>query len=187
MKGVLMKKRKGILLVLTALSLGMFATVPAVASVAGEQTWVWSGTGGSAIFDMDYLNTDADDSFNLVVGSQSFTAISQGYLFAQFDQPTLSLSFGFVMNAPPPASTPLEYSFSFTDGANTYFTYSVEQLSNTAYVLRNSDTGMKISYQGADIHVSGSPVNPVPIPGAALLLGSALMGLLGIGSRTKQA
>ena len=59
-----MKKRKGILLVLTALSLGMFATVPAVASVAGEQTWVWSGTGGSAIFDMDYLNTDADDSFN---------------------------------------------------------------------------------------------------------------------------
>ncbi|KAF0189212.1 MAG: hypothetical protein FD168_1059 [Desulfobulbaceae bacterium] len=185
----MMKNMKGVLLVMGALSLGMVAVAPAAASSSVEQSWVWSGTGNAMLFDMDSTHTDADDFFKLVIGTNSLTAISQGHFIAQFIQPQMS-AISFEVSAAPVVSPaiPLEYGFSFTDGAHTYYTYSVEQISTTSYVLRNSDTGMAISYQGRNISYQAQNVPPsaVPIPGAALLLGSGLMGILGIGRSKKK-
>jgi len=55
-----------------------------------------------------------------------------------------------------------------------------------SYVLYNTPLdGNGRSYAMFDTGVSPAPTPPVPIPGAVLLLGSALLGLLGIGSRKK--
>jgi hypothetical protein len=178
-----MKKRKSFFMVLGALSLGMMAALPAGASVAAEHSWIWSGTGLVTLIDADSLNTDADDSFSLLVGAQSFTAISQGHMLAQFNQPEMTfINFGFPSAPAPGTPIPIEYGFSFTDGANTYYTYSVEQLSSKAYLLRNSATGMSINLQSENVTASH-----VPIPGAVLLLGSGLMGLVGFGARKKKS
>lgn len=171
-----MKKRKGILLVLTALLLGMFAADPAGASLAeGEHQWVWSGTGNTKISDFNILNTDADDFFNFILGEQSVKMIWQEHSDQAIHQP--DLGYGIP---------PLKYGFSFTDGAHTYYTYSVEEIAPASYLLRNSDTGMIIGYQltsqGGNVSASHTP-----IPGAVILLGSGLIGLLGISRCKKQA
>jgi len=175
----MMKNMKGVLLVMGALSLGMVAVAPVAASTAVEQSWVWSGAGVSYIDDANFFQTDADDFFNLVVSGQSYKLIREGHRSEVMTLPAITIGAWTV---------PLQYGFSFTDGTETYYTYSVEQISTTSYVLRNSDTGMAISYQGRNISYQAQNVPPsaVPIPGAALLLGSGLMGILGIGRSKKK-
>lgn len=173
-------KKQGVALVLGVLSMGMVAAAPVAASSAVdlEQSWAWSGIGVSKIYDLDSFNTDANEFFSIVIGNQSWKLIWQEQDFAQITQPV----FGFGAT-----TVPVEYGFSFSNGIDTFYTYSVEQVSATSYVLRNSDTGMTISYQGKGVSyqaVQGSScdqTSPVPIPGAVLLLGSGLMGLLATG------
>jgi len=99
-----MKNRKGVLLALGVLSLGMVATTSAVASVAGEQSWVWKGTEISKIYDMDSYNTNSNEYFSLVIGKQSWKVISMGDDFEKITQPSISI--GSV-------SIPLDYGFFF--------------------------------------------------------------------------
>ncbi|MBV5305291.1 MAG: hypothetical protein J0652_01220 [Desulfobulbaceae bacterium] len=172
-----MKKRKGVLLVLMALSLGMLSAAPAGASLAeGEYRWIWSGTGNTKISDFNILNTDADDFFNFILGEQSVKMIWQEHSDQAMHQPDLGYDI-----------PPLKYGFSFTDGANTYYTYSVEEVAPSSYLLKNSNTGMIIAYQLTSQDGNVSVSHHTPIPGAVILLGSGLMGLLGISRFKKQA
>jgi hypothetical protein len=198
-----MMKRKGVLLVLGALSLGMAAMSPAPAAAVtwntmGTSQWVWEGTGAGFSFEIVAGNFGSSDSFGLSNTAYSPSAVlidstynkalmnvqpsGNEYLasFTKFTESGYPFESGSVVLGQFP-----KFSFYFDD---------VTMSSSHSYALwRDSDSPTtyiyKLAKDGQEVIFSSGNITPsvVPVPGAVVLLGSGLMGLLGIGMRKKNA
>jgi len=74
-----------------------------------------------------------------------------------------------------------DFGFRFYDSSNVY-KYTISSLTDPFYLNSANSIGNNIKVTGSGV----ASVSAVPIPGSALLLGSGVIGLLGIGSRRKK-
>jgi len=181
------------------LSLGMVAMAPLPAAAVtwnsmGTSQWVWEGTGVGFSFTIEAGNFGAGDSFGLsnTAYSPSAVLIDSTFNTAVMDvQPSgnrysvsfLKLSKSENQSGSVDLGQSPKFSFYFDD---------VYMSSSHSYALwRNSDSPITymLAKDGNEVIFSSGNItpSPVPIPGAVVLLGSGLMGLLGIGMRKKNA
>jgi len=193
-------KRKGVLVVLGVLSLGVVAMspVPACAWTSmGIGEWTWNGAGMGVNINISTPSMGSGMTFGLTNLAHSPIAV---LLDGQYNSAVLNVtavtggyvagytSYGTV--APHTGSVSLgseaKFSFYFDDATSepTYI-YELSYESSTSYKLTKS--GMDVAFLSCTITPTAVPPSPVPIPGAVVLLGSGLMGLLGIGMRKKNA
>ncbi len=202
-----MGKRSGILMVLGALSLGIVAFTPTVSSASsavnfdfesGDLTgWMPTYNGGTAIVTSSFGSYSAQQGSKFLLLTSGITGQS-----VQVSQ-TFDLTAGQTLSG--------FYAFSAPNG-NKDFSLSIIKDNNTVYVVpfmanvtdtdwttwgwtATNTSSYTISYlltnnaEKLDQTTSYAmfDATPVPIPGAVVLLGSALMGLLGIGSRKNRS
>jgi len=185
-----MKRSKVLLGVVGILLFSLVTAGSAMATSLGTSDWLWNGAGGNFTFAVSGVNNG--ESFSITSADRSATlglidsahlsdyigiaSVGSGYTASAFSSSGLigSISLGSI-----PA-----FRFNFSDvNHDIYGTYQVEQLNDYAYTLMNSQTGMSIFFT-----TTATPTpSATPIPGAAWLFGSSLLGLLGIGNRKSKA
>ncbi|MBV5334629.1 MAG: hypothetical protein JZU49_02350 [Sulfuricurvum sp.] len=192
-------KKRGVLLALGILSLGMVAMAPASAGATtwtpmGTGEWVWSGTGTGININASQtvlangmtfgLTNLAHSPFVVLLDSQYHTAVLNvtsevsGFAAGYKKYGTPGYQSGSVSLGSAP-----QFSFYYDDATSApSYIYDLFQEVGTPTSYKLTNNGMDVAFLSCNITPSA-----VPIPGAVVLLGSGLMGLLGIGIRKKKA
>jgi hypothetical protein len=177
-------------------SIFLFGMVTAASAVESE--WLWQGTGTAFEFNLQYDPTsEGTDSFWITSTNKNdtinrlllLTETSKGTSVKIYkDNPSNHFYADNTKDGLGPidlgANPQFYFSFAQGDDPNIVFSYM--------YNLVQDDDMYYLSKSGNKIEVGvgsccGISPSPVPIPGSALLLGSSLLGLVGIGSRRKKA
>lgn len=184
-------ERKCSLFVAGFLLLGM-AVVGNVNAAVSE--WVWSGTGLTIESSVDFINNDSYTFGITTVGDTNFangitllssslytSTISISPVNTGFEAAIMSMGENTIQLNTLDLPTS-EFVFYFDDGVDSpTTTYDLVEISG-GYTLTSTDDEVSVT-----VLSNGVTPSAVPIPGSVLLLGSSLLGLLGIGSRRNKA
>lgn len=176
-----MGNRSGVLMLLGMLSLGMVAFTP---TVSGAYTYseAWTAQKSTRVFSYS-LTVFSDWLANNTFTMYSWEAPGNKLLLVD---PANSLFLGdLAISYAGSNYTATAGGNSISLGAMPLFGFSFNgvdklydlEIFESGWKLTNADTKSVISVQGN--------IQPVPIPGTALLLASSLLGLVGIGVRKK--
>jgi len=181
-----MRCKSVVMLLMGLLFYGMAAANSSIAAEIGTGTWLWEGLGNDIAYDVS-IETIASNSFWLTNSSGTalrelidsdtyaakFTIIqSDGSYYAQFASANDRVLLG--------NDDKFGFTFSGENGYSSIYTLSSYLDRANQYVLTGLNGSMEIL-----LKTSAQP-SAVPIPGAAVLLGSSLLGLVGLGSRKKK-
>ena len=157
-----MRSKKGLIWLVGLLLMGMVSGASASEAFISIGT-VWSNGSHMGAFSIIPTTVNGLTTYK----ATGFAGTVNGFNFSS-TLPQLELG-----------STP-SFGFAIYNAVSGYASYSVTNIGNGNYTLSPSFGGT-ISLTTDATH------SPVPIPGAAILLGSGLMGLIGIGTRKKKA
>jgi hypothetical protein len=175
------------------LAMTLSCALPAGATevlVGLDQEWNWQGNGTS--LELNVTN----NNFSFVIGNGIVSPIpvfdytlpittfntTGGFVTISGNTATVKSLLGVETGSVDLSATSGKFKFAFSNGSTDY-TYDIYSLSDKSYKL--------VGDNGEIVLVTAScgtlTPSPVPVPGSALLLGSSLLGLVGISSRRKKA
>lgn len=184
----------------TVICFVVLGMLPGKSALAADSSYVWTGSlGGNILIDFnskatyDVYLVDLNGPIDITSNAMKLTDVSQTTNSADwnvsvyYDLEYVSNTLAGIQLKRNGSSdyvdlgTSLNFGFVFVQNGNIYDMYTVGT---------NTGNGWTVTKDTQSFIVSGNGVasaSPVPIPGAAVLLGSGVIGLVGIGSRKKRA